>query len=439
MHPVYKSFRMALFSIALNANLAGYTTAVVPHRSDSHSLVSSTQVSSVSKILASGSVSLGKRLIASASGTSGVLSSGQALAANQSVTSQNGQYSLVCQSDGNLVLYENSTNSPYWTSQTGGATVRECLMQSDGNLVVYGNSRAVWTSGTPGHTGAYLQVQNDRNVVIYAANGQVLWTTNTSVSNEPVLNYAKNRYFYGTFSALDFQNTITLIVNKGGYIQNIAFTPKGGWVIVYTTIRQDYSAIYSAYYKGIPQEAADELNSLFSSYAGNISDIEFAPQGGFIILYNNGEYYISNDAPQSLANKFKAVYDSSGIPATISRIVFTPQGGIILLDNLNTIYYSTDIPQSLVTQLTAIHNVGSDIESLAITPQGGLLAIIRGVNTAYYYTNIPQSLANQIQTLKPKVAGVHNVVGVAIPIIAFTPGGDWVLIAYLNKSTASLF
>ncbi|MBV8886750.1 MAG: hypothetical protein JO235_22530 [Chroococcidiopsidaceae cyanobacterium CP_BM_RX_35] len=93
-------------------NLTGYTTAAVPHRFESQSLVSSVQVSSVSKTLASGSVPPRKRLIASASGTSGILSSGQALAANQSITSPNGQYSLVCQSDGNLVLYENSINSP---------------------------------------------------------------------------------------------------------------------------------------------------------------------------------------------------------------------------------------------------------------------------------------------------------------------------------------
>lgn len=41
-------------------------------------------------------------MIASVSGTSGILSSGQALAANQSLTSPSGQYSRVGKSDGNL-------------------------------------------------------------------------------------------------------------------------------------------------------------------------------------------------------------------------------------------------------------------------------------------------------------------------------------------------
>jgi hypothetical protein len=174
MQPVYKSFRMALFSIALNANLAGYTTAAVPHRFNSHSLVSSVQVSEVNKTLASGSVSPVKRLIASASGTSGVLNSGQALAANQSLTSPSGRSSLVCQSAGNLVLYDNSTSSAYWTSPLAGKAVSQCVMQSDGNLVVSGNSGAVWTSNTSGNAGAYLRVQDDRNAVIFAANGQPL-------------------------------------------------------------------------------------------------------------------------------------------------------------------------------------------------------------------------------------------------------------------------
>jgi|GEM_PF-6063886 len=47
MHSVYQSFGIALFGIALNANLAGYTTAAVLNRFASHSRVSRTQVSSV--------------------------------------------------------------------------------------------------------------------------------------------------------------------------------------------------------------------------------------------------------------------------------------------------------------------------------------------------------------------------------------------------------
>lgn len=50
-------------------------------------------------------------------------------------------------------------------------------MQSDGNLVEYGNGRALWWSGTSGNSGAYLAVQNDGNLVVYASNGRPLWAS----------------------------------------------------------------------------------------------------------------------------------------------------------------------------------------------------------------------------------------------------------------------
>ena len=252
MYPIYKSFRIALFGIVLNANLAGYNTAAVPNRFVSHSLVSSGQVSSVSKTLASGSLSLGKRLIASASKTSSVLSSGQSLAPNQSLTSPNGQYSLVCQSDGNLVLYDNSTDLAYWASQTAGKSVSQCLMQSDGNLVVYGNSGAVWNSGTFGHSGAYLSVQNDRNVVIYAANGQALWATSTSVTEEQVNTQSqlvgtwsgedtnKNKTILWIYENNTYAYRVTTTTSTGSFSSTLKFlTVNGTYSITGNTIRFD--------------------------------------------------------------------------------------------------------------------------------------------------------------------------------------------------------
>ncbi|GAA4681077.1 GH25 family lysozyme [Frondihabitans cladoniiphilus] len=53
------------------------------------------------------------------------------------------------------------------------------LMQGDGNLVVYGNGRALWWSGTSGNGGAFLLLQGDGNVVIYNANSQAIWSTGT--------------------------------------------------------------------------------------------------------------------------------------------------------------------------------------------------------------------------------------------------------------------
>jgi hypothetical protein len=109
----------------------------------------------------------------------GELTANQQLTSNQSLASCNGDYTLIMQSDGNLVLYQGST--ALWASNTVGSGADEAIMQGDGNFVLYTSSGSpVWSSGTAGNAGAYLDVQNDANVVIYSASGSALWSTGTA-------------------------------------------------------------------------------------------------------------------------------------------------------------------------------------------------------------------------------------------------------------------
>lgn len=107
------------------------------------------------------------------------MSSDTRLSAGESLTSENGQYRLDMQSDGNLVLYRSDGNAPLWASQTAGGGGTHAVMQDDGNLVIYGGSGAVWASDTAGNSGAALRVQDDGNVVIYQS-GSPLWATDTA-------------------------------------------------------------------------------------------------------------------------------------------------------------------------------------------------------------------------------------------------------------------
>jgi hypothetical protein len=112
-------------------------------------------------------------------GSCGELTANQQLAANQSVASCNGDFTLIMQGDGNLVLYQGST--ALWASNTVGSGADEAIMQGDGNFVLYTSAGSpVWASNTPGNAGAYLEVQNDGNVVIYSASGTALWSTGTA-------------------------------------------------------------------------------------------------------------------------------------------------------------------------------------------------------------------------------------------------------------------
>ncbi|MDQ1532147.1 MAG: pseudomonalisin, partial [Microbacteriaceae bacterium] len=89
---------------------------------------------------------------------------GTAFAAGQYLRSANGQYQLIMQGDGNLVLY--TQGRALWSSGTAGHPGSTAQFQGDGNLVVYGpDGAALWNAGSVGHPGSTLALQDDGNVV----------------------------------------------------------------------------------------------------------------------------------------------------------------------------------------------------------------------------------------------------------------------------------
>ncbi|MBD2770160.1 hypothetical protein IC235_19915 [Hymenobacter sp. BT664] len=81
---------------------------------------------------------------------------GERLTTNQFLQSPNGQYRLVMQSDGNLVIYRLADLSARWSSRTAGTPGAFCTMQGDGNFVVYA------PNGRPrASTGARTGFRND--------------------------------------------------------------------------------------------------------------------------------------------------------------------------------------------------------------------------------------------------------------------------------------
>ncbi|MGI8802983.1 MAG: hypothetical protein ACR2KV_12545 [Solirubrobacteraceae bacterium] len=111
---------------------------------------------------------------------------GQVLHGGDSITSADGRFLLVYQSDGNLVLYRLLDQAATWASGTDGQPVGVCIMQSDGNLVVYNlGGTAVWASGTDGHPGSFVIAQTDGNLVVYQPDNVAIWATNTEQPTPP--------------------------------------------------------------------------------------------------------------------------------------------------------------------------------------------------------------------------------------------------------------
>ena len=102
------------------------------------------------------------------------------------LTSPNGLYFVIFQTDRNVVLYRKSSEGDMsqWHTNTAGHTTR-AVMQADGNFVLYENTRAIWASNTSGNANATLVMQDDGNLTIYSTDKRVLWTTNTAIE-QPV-------------------------------------------------------------------------------------------------------------------------------------------------------------------------------------------------------------------------------------------------------------
>lgn len=108
----------------------------------------------------------------------------ESLGTDQSLSSVTGRYTLVYQSDGNLVLYRNRPGQEWralWASNSAGRPAGNCIMQGDGNLVIYGPAgEYIWDTATDGNPGSRLVVQDDGNVVIYRSDGTPIWATNNA-------------------------------------------------------------------------------------------------------------------------------------------------------------------------------------------------------------------------------------------------------------------
>lgn len=109
------------------------------------------------------------------------LQAGQELTRGQQLTTANG-YMLTLQSDGNLVLSEDT--GTVWASGTDGKGAVRAALQDDGNFVLYtGDNNAVWATNTAGNNGSRLVLQDDRNLVVIAGDGSAKWASGTNTAS----------------------------------------------------------------------------------------------------------------------------------------------------------------------------------------------------------------------------------------------------------------
>lgn len=110
------------------------------------------------------------------------LNAGQKLGRGDSLTSNNGAYTLTLQEDGNLVLA--ARGEAVWATGTDGQGADRAEAQTDGNFVIYAGDKPIWHSDTKGKKDTKLVLQDDRNVVLYSGSGAA-WASNTETDAPP--------------------------------------------------------------------------------------------------------------------------------------------------------------------------------------------------------------------------------------------------------------
>jgi hypothetical protein len=102
----------------------------------------------------------------------------------QSLTSPNGQFSLLMQTDSNLVAYHGTvaTTNAYFASNTewnqASQKPQYLTLQGNANLVLFDSSNTVrWQSGTwgPDFVNPYFVIQDDGNLVVYHDGLKPIW------------------------------------------------------------------------------------------------------------------------------------------------------------------------------------------------------------------------------------------------------------------------
>lgn len=114
------------------------------------------------------------------------LSAGDRLTPGQYLQSTNNRFRLVYQTDGNLVLYDDTLRTAVWNTATTSGTPGFLVLQGDGNLVMYNSAgKAVWYSATVSSAKSVsLAMQGDGNLVLYA-DGRAIWTQNAPAVRVP--------------------------------------------------------------------------------------------------------------------------------------------------------------------------------------------------------------------------------------------------------------
>jgi formylglycine-generating enzyme required for sulfatase activity len=190
-------------------------------------------------------------------------------------------------------------------------------------------------------------------------------------------------------SSMALPEGIMQLIREPNGIREVAFAPTG-WVVIADTL-VTWTVAHPA------------LDAALKSGSGSISQIAFTPQGGWVIIWGpNG--FQSESIPPDLVRTLK---DFNNAKHTILQVTFTPNGGWVALSD-HQLAWSSNVNAEFVKALLSLNRKGEAIRRVAFNPTGGWI-IVRGAN-GYWANDIPPPVLGELDQIRNAGNVVHDVV-----------------------------
>ncbi|MDF5722009.1 MAG: hypothetical protein PUP91_16300 [Rhizonema sp. PD37] len=239
-----------------------------------------------------------------------------------------------------------------------------------------------------------------------------------SILSLPLLNSSKalaDSYTLGT--PVEVNNALQDLANKGISPSQIAFAPNGGWVIIYKG--NGYIS------NNLRQDVLNKLSDLNKQNL-TIDSIAFTPTGEWVIIYGiyGDGIATSQNLPQEAVTALSDIRTKNKL---IYAIAFGPNGSFVFVYDRNSYSVSKNISPQVVADLSYVKTTRNEaVNTVAFSPDGNFIVIYDG--DAYYPSQgIPKSLTAKIDEI------VQNAVKNAsaskiITSVGFTSDNGWTLL-----------
>jgi CubicO group peptidase (beta-lactamase class C family) len=235
-----------------------------------------------------------------------------------------------------------------------------------------------------------------RLVLIVAALGAAVAAISRDACAQWVILHGKNGH---TEKGVPSETVATLkeLAKKGAQFSSISFSPNGGWIILH-----DQHGMLARH---APRDAVRLLSEEQANDV-ELNSIAFTFAGGFTALTGNGtlSWEIGQEPFDKLGELLKAKH-------RIKSIGFAPEGGWIILYDKNS-YFAKGIPEDAFNKIVELGKKGADLKSIVFARNGGWVILYNKNSVAS--KNIPQDAEKALNDLSKR--------GTAIKAVAFMTG-----------------